>query len=68
LYPNAIVLCPDVGAAEIAQVRDRSRRCAVKDSFARLDLVPDGFTLLFEADWIACTPRRPDQARMACPG
>lgn len=56
LYPNVIVLCPDVSAAEIAAVRDLSRLCAVKDSFARLDLVPDGFTLLFDADWIARTP------------
>jgi hypothetical protein len=55
-YPNAITLCPDVTAAEIATVRDLSRRYAVKDSFARLDLVPDGFKVLFEAEWIACIP------------
>jgi hypothetical protein len=55
-YPNAITLCPDVSAAEIAPVRDLSRRYAVKDSFARLDLVPDGFKLLFGAEWIARTP------------
>ena len=55
-YPNAITLCPDVSAAEIAAVRDLSRRYAVKDSFALLDLVPDGFKLLFEAEWITRTP------------
>ena len=56
LYPNAITLCPDVTAAEIAPVRDQSRSYAVKDSFALLDLVPDGFTLLFGAQWIARAP------------
>ena len=55
-YPNAITLCPDVAAAEIAEVRDLSRRYAVKDSFALLDLVPDGFKLLFGAEWIARVP------------
>jgi hypothetical protein len=56
LYPNAITLCPDVAAAEIAPVRALSRRYAVKDSFALLDLVPDGFKLLFGAQWIARAP------------
>jgi hypothetical protein len=56
LYPNAITLCPDVTAAKIAPVRDLSRRHAVKDSFALLDLVPDGFKLLFAAGWIARIP------------
>jgi hypothetical protein len=56
LYPNAITLCPDVAAAEIAPVRALSGRYAVKDSFALLDLVPDGFKLLFGAQWIARAP------------
>ena len=62
-YPNAIVLCPDVSAAEVAAVRDVSRRWAVKDSFACLDLVPGGFRLLFEAEWIARTPAPAEPAQ-----
>jgi prevent-host-death family protein len=42
-----------------------SSRYAVKDSFARLDLVPDGFKLLFEAQWIA---RAPAAAESGPPG
>jgi hypothetical protein len=40
----------------MALPRDRSGRCAVKDSFARLDLAADGLTMLSEAEWIACAP------------
>lgn len=67
LYPNAITLCPDVAAAEIAPVPDLSRRYAVKDSFAVLDLVPDGFKVLSGAEWIARTPEpaRPRQPGMS---
>src|SRR5580658_528108 len=55
-YPNVITLRPDVTAAETAPARNSARRYAVKDSFARLDLAADGLTVLFEAEWIACTP------------
>ena len=55
-YPNAITLRPDVTAPEITPATDQSRRYAVKDSFARLDLAADGLTVLFEAEWIACAP------------
>jgi hypothetical protein len=54
-YPNMITLRPEVTAAETASARDRSGRCAVKDSFAHLDLAGEGWTMLFEAEWIACT-------------
>ena len=36
--------------------REPSRRYAVKDSFARLDLAAEGLTPLFEAEWIAYGP------------
>ena len=36
--------------------REPSKRYAVKDGFARLDLAAEGLTLLFEAEWIACSP------------
>jgi hypothetical protein len=52
LYPHAITLRPDVAASEAAAGRDRSRPYAVKDSFARLNLAPEGLTVLFEAEWI----------------
>lgn len=55
-YPNVITLRPEVTAAETAPARDLPGRYAVKDSFARLDLAPDGLTMLFEAEWIARAP------------
>ena len=55
-YPNAITLSPDVPAAEATAGQDPSRPFAIKDSFARLDLVPGGLTPLFSAEWIACLP------------
>jgi len=59
-YPNAITLHPDATAAETQAGLSLSRRYAVKDSFARLDLAPAGLELLFEAEWIAA-PAVPDE-------
>jgi hypothetical protein len=59
-YPNAITLSPDVAAAETVAGRDPSRPYSVKDSFARLDLAPEGLELLFEAEWIAVRPASQD--------
>jgi len=55
-YPNAITLSPDVTAVEATAGQDPSRPYSVKDSFARLDLAPEGLTPLFDADWIALPP------------
>ena len=52
-YPNAITLSPDATAAEVTAGQNPSRPFAIKDSFARLDLVPHGLTPLFDATWIA---------------
>ena len=52
-YPNAITLSPDVTAAETTAGQDPSRPYSIKDSFARLDLAPEGLTPLFDAEWIA---------------
>ena len=62
-YPNAITLAPDATAADTHADQDPSRRYAVKDSFARLDLTPAGLDLLFEAEWIAApaVPDGPDE-------
>ena len=55
-YPNAISLSPDVTAAEATSGQDPTRPYSVKDSFARLDLAPEGLTPLFDAEWIALLP------------
>ena len=59
-YPNAITLSPDVPAAEATAGQDPSRPFGIKDSFARLDLAPEGLTPLFSAEWIALLPA-PDE-------
>jgi hypothetical protein len=51
-YPDAVTLAPDATAADILPFVDGSAGCSVKDSFATLDL--PGFSVLFEATWIAC--------------
>ncbi|MFD3804280.1 hypothetical protein ACFWSF_24405 [Streptomyces sp. NPDC058611] len=54
LYPDAVTLTPDgvSAAALVAAVDTGSPGCSVKDSFAALDLGPEGFRVLFEAQWI----------------
>lgn len=63
MYPNLVTLAAAVGpgvAAVRALARVLGRRgWAVKDSFAALALVEEGFALLFEAEWIARSPRAP---------
>ena len=59
-YPNAITLSPQATAADAGAARDPGRPYAVKDSFARLDLAPQGLKPLFDADWIAWDPA-PDE-------
>jgi hypothetical protein len=52
-YPDAITLRHDAVPADFLSVIDlTSPGCSVKDSFATLDLAPDGFTALFTAQWI----------------
>ncbi len=55
-YPNAITLSPDVTAVETTAGQDPTGPFAIKDSFARLDLAPQGLTRLFGAEWIALLP------------
>ncbi len=59
LYPDAVTLTPDASVDEVLRDLDRSPGCAVKDSFACLELVGAGFELLFEATWIGCDPDVP---------
>ncbi|MEV0113692.1 hypothetical protein AB0H77_10670 [Streptomyces sp. NPDC050844] len=53
LYPDAVTLTPDASPADVvSRVDTGSPGCSVKDSYARLDLAPLGFDVLFEAQWI----------------
>ncbi|MER5871203.1 hypothetical protein [Streptomyces sp. NPDC002044] len=54
LYPDAVTLTPGgaSAAALLAAIDTGSPGCSVKDSFAALDLGPEGFRVLFEAQWI----------------
>jgi hypothetical protein len=61
-YPNAITLSPQATAADTRAARDPGRAYAVKDSFARLDLAPEGLAPLFDADWVAWDPVALDPA------
>ncbi len=54
-YPNAVTLTPDTPVTQLAAVRElvaARPTCAVKDSFAALDLSSLGFNVLFEAAWL----------------
>ncbi|OKK23026.1 hypothetical protein AMK16_05075 [Streptomyces sp. CB00455] len=63
LYPDAVTLTPEAsGAALVAGIDTGSPGCSVKDGFAALDLVPAGFEVLFEAQWI----HRPAPAAGVC--
>jgi hypothetical protein len=53
LYPNAVTVAPDATVPEVLADAASTRPFAVKDSFACLDLAPDGFWCLVEASWIA---------------
>ena len=53
LYPDAVTLHPGITAGEVlSRVDTTAPGCAVKDSFAGLDLAPAGFGVLFDAHWI----------------
>ncbi|WP_460364259.1 hypothetical protein [Actinocorallia lasiicapitis] len=55
LYPHVITLNPAADIRDLAAVT-AARQCAVKDSFARIDLTPAGLDLLFEGEWILHAP------------
>lgn len=67
-YPNAVTLQPDAVEAQMEAVAALRQALptgfAVKDSFAALDLAPQGFAPLFQATWIrrapGRVPKRPD--------
>jgi len=56
-YPDAITLTGAESAAEQEEaiavlIRSRPGGWGIKDSYCALDLAPQGFTVLFEAEWI----------------
>ncbi|MFF6881994.1 hypothetical protein ACFY9F_02285 [Streptomyces sp. NPDC012421] len=52
-YPDAVSLTADATAADVVTDIDLTAPGAsVKDSYARLDLAPEGFRPLFDATWI----------------
>lgn len=57
-YPDAVTLTADATTADVLPLIDASAGCSVKDSFATLEL--PGFSVLFEATWIACGPGVPE--------
>jgi hypothetical protein len=62
-YPDAVTLTADAEARDVLDGIDRTTPGAsVKDSLARLDLAPEGFRLLFEAQWIHRPAGLPDGA------
>ncbi len=50
-YPDAVTLAPGASVADLLAHVPRAE--SVKDSFAGLDLEPEGFGVLFDACWIA---------------
>lgn len=57
LYPDAVTLTSAASEDEVLAVIDRaSPEATIKDSFARLDLKPAGFRVLFDAQWIMRPP------------
>ncbi|WP_407836458.1 hypothetical protein ACE1OC_08305 [Streptomyces sp. DSM 116496] len=63
-YPDAVTLTRDTDtAALLGGIDTGAPHASVKDSFAVLDLAPDGFEVLFGAEWI----HRPASAPAAAP-
>ena len=57
LYPDAVTLQREVSIPDLLARIDASAGCSIKDSFASLDLESHGFSVLFDAEWIARPPR-----------
>jgi len=57
LFPDAVTLVPDLSVLDVLGRINDSSGASVKDSFATLDLADQGWTVLFDATWIARPPR-----------
>jgi hypothetical protein len=56
LCPDAVTLVPDVSVLDVLGRITDSSGASVKDSFATLDLTDQGWTVLFDATWVARGP------------
>lgn len=56
LFPDAVTLVPDLPVLDVLGRIADSPGASVKDSFATLDLTDQGWTVRFEATWIARPP------------
>jgi hypothetical protein len=56
LYPDAVTLEPTVSEFDVLGRIHDAPGASVKDSFAALDLGPDGYRVLFDATWFARPP------------
>jgi hypothetical protein len=61
LYPDAVTRSTAARPADVLGRIDTSDGCGVKDSFAAIDLEPEGFEVLLEATWILRTAGRADR-------
>jgi hypothetical protein len=57
LFPDAVTLVPDLSVLEVLGRINDSFGASVKDSFATLDLADQGWTVRFDATWVARPPR-----------
>ncbi len=57
LFPDAVTLVPDLSVLDVLGRINDSFGASVKDSFATLDLTDQGWTVLFDATWVARPPR-----------
>ena len=60
LFPDAVTLVPSLRVPDLLSRIDVSSGCTIKDSFASLDLTAEGFSVLFDAQWIT-SPAHPDK-------
>ena len=56
LVPDAVTLVPDVSVLDVLGRISDSFDASVEDSFATLDLTDQGWTVLFDATWVARPP------------
>lgn len=56
LFPDAVTLVPDLPVLDVLGRITDTPGASVKDSFATLDLTDQGWTVLFDATWVARPP------------